>query len=78
MPRALLEAKSESPTTATLYGDERFQKIFKLKALDNMSQTVDALTAQIQKAQTYLDRAHSRDAAPEGEAPDDASGLTLK
>jgi uncharacterized protein YaaN involved in tellurite resistance len=51
---------------------------FKLKALDNMSQTVDALTAQIQKAQTYLDRAHSRDAAPEGEAPDDASGLTLK
>ena len=51
---------------------------FKLKALDNMSQTVDALTVQIQKAQTYLDRAHSRDAAPEGEAPDDASGLTLK
>ena len=56
---------------------------FKLKALDNMSQTVDALTVQIQKAQTYLDRAHSRDAAPDadpaGAAPaGEASGLTLK
>jgi uncharacterized protein YaaN involved in tellurite resistance len=56
---------------------------FKLKALDNMSQTVSALTTQIQKAQTYLDRAHSRDAAPEGDGPDDApagesAGLTLK
>ena len=46
---------------------------FKLKALDNMSQTVDALTTQIGKAQTYLDRARSRD-----QAPDDAPGLSLK
>jgi len=34
---------------------------FKLKALDNMTQTVDALTTQIGKAQAYLDRARSRD-----------------
>ncbi len=34
---------------------------FKLKALDSMSQTVDALTAQIGKAQSYLDRAKARD-----------------
>src|ERR1035437_8879536 len=34
---------------------------FKLKALDNMSQTVDALTVQIGKAQTYLDRARPGD-----------------
>lgn len=40
---------------------------FKLKALDSMSQTVDALTAQIGKAQSYLDRAKSRDAAAAGE-----------
>jgi uncharacterized protein YaaN involved in tellurite resistance len=56
---------------------------FKLKALDNMSQTVDALTTQIQKAQTYLDRAHSRDAAPDDNATDGSpagenAGLTLK
>jgi uncharacterized protein YaaN involved in tellurite resistance len=38
---------------------------FKLKALDNMSQTVDALTTQIGKAQAYLDRARSRDAGPD-------------
>jgi uncharacterized protein YaaN involved in tellurite resistance len=42
---------------------------FKVKALDNMSQTVDALTTQISKAQAYLDRARSRDRAPAGEAP---------
>jgi hypothetical protein len=40
---------------------------FKLKALDSMSQTVDALTAQIGKAQSYLDRAKARDAAAAGE-----------
>jgi uncharacterized protein YaaN involved in tellurite resistance len=44
---------------------------FKLQALDNMSRTVDALTAQIGKSQAYLDRARSRDAAASGE-----SGLT--
>ena len=38
---------------------------FKLKALDNMSQTVDALTTQISKAQAHLDRARSRDQAPD-------------
>jgi uncharacterized protein YaaN involved in tellurite resistance len=36
---------------------------FKLKALDNMSKTVDALTTQIQKSQAYIERAHSRDQA---------------
>ena len=54
---------------------------FKLKALDNMSQTVTALTAQVGKAQAYLDRAKSRDAgsseADDG-APAGESGLTLK
>jgi uncharacterized protein YaaN involved in tellurite resistance len=37
---------------------------FKLKALDNMSKTVDALTTQVQKSQAYIERAHSRDQAP--------------
>ena len=46
---------------------------FKLKALDNMSQTVDALTVQIGKAQTYLDRAR-----PGDQTGDDQSGLNLK
>ncbi|MGD0018992.1 MAG: toxic anion resistance protein [Candidatus Limnocylindrales bacterium] len=45
---------------------------FKLKALDNMSQTVDALTAQIGKAQAYLDRAKTRHETAAGE-----SGLEL-
>jgi uncharacterized protein YaaN involved in tellurite resistance len=44
---------------------------FKLKALDSMSQTVDALTAQVGKAQAYLDRAKARD-----EAASDKSGLS--
>jgi uncharacterized protein YaaN involved in tellurite resistance len=44
---------------------------FKLKALDNMSQTVDALTTQIGKAQVYLDRAKARD-----DAGSDKSGLS--
>ena len=46
---------------------------FKLKALDNMSQTVDALTTQIGKAQMYLDRAR-----PGDQTGDDQSGLNLK
>ena len=47
---------------------------FKLKALDNMSQTVDALTTQIGKAQAYLDRARSRDAGPDAGGPDAGDG----
>jgi uncharacterized protein YaaN involved in tellurite resistance len=46
---------------------------FKVKALDNMSQTIDALSTEIGKAQSYLDRARSRDAAS-----DDTPGLSLK
>jgi uncharacterized protein YaaN involved in tellurite resistance len=46
---------------------------FKVKALDNMGQTIDALSTQIGKAQSYLDRARSRDAAS-----DDTPGLSLK
>jgi uncharacterized protein YaaN involved in tellurite resistance len=41
---------------------------FKLTALENMSKTVDALTVQIGKAQTYLDRAGQRDASDSGES----------
>jgi len=48
---------------------------FKLKALDNMSQTIDALSGQITKAQSYLDRARSRDAAG---AEDGSPNLSLK
>ncbi|MGA2512515.1 MAG: toxic anion resistance protein [Candidatus Limnocylindrales bacterium] len=33
---------------------------FKLKALDNMSKTVDALSTGVQKSQTYVDRAQDR------------------
>jgi uncharacterized protein YaaN involved in tellurite resistance len=46
---------------------------FKLKALDNMQQTVDALSTQIAKAQPYLDRARSRDKNGDGQV-----GLSLK
>ena len=48
---------------------------FKVKALDNMSVTIDALSTQITKAQTYLDRARSRDAAG---SDDGSAGLSLK
>jgi len=48
---------------------------FKVKALDNMSVTIDALSTQITKAQTYLDRARSRDAAG---SDDGSPGLSLK
>jgi uncharacterized protein YaaN involved in tellurite resistance len=44
---------------------------FKLKALDSMSKTVDALSAEVQKSQTYLDRARARDATPATEATKD-------
>ena len=40
---------------------------FKLKALDTMTQTVGALTTQVNKAQTYLDRTKAGSAAPTGE-----------
>jgi uncharacterized protein YaaN involved in tellurite resistance len=40
---------------------------FKLKALDTMTQTIGTLTAQVNKAQSYLDRA--RAAAPANAAP---------
>jgi uncharacterized protein YaaN involved in tellurite resistance len=45
---------------------------FKLKSLDNMTKTISDLTVQIGKAQTYLDRARSRDQATSG----DESGLS--
>ena len=38
---------------------------FKLKALDNMGRTVDALETELTKAQTYLDRAHASATADE-------------
>jgi uncharacterized protein YaaN involved in tellurite resistance len=42
---------------------------YKLQALDNMKKTVDALSTQVAKAQTYLQRAKQPDA--------DAGGLSL-
>jgi uncharacterized protein YaaN involved in tellurite resistance len=42
---------------------------YKLQALDNMKKTVDALSTQVAKAQTYLQRAKQPDAG--------ASGLSL-
>ena len=38
---------------------------FKLKALDNMGRTVDALESELTKAQSYLDRAHASATADE-------------
>jgi uncharacterized protein YaaN involved in tellurite resistance len=35
---------------------------FKIKALDNMSQTVDALSSELGKAQSYVDRVRAREA----------------
>jgi uncharacterized protein YaaN involved in tellurite resistance len=35
---------------------------FKLKALDNMSKTIDALTGQVAKANSYVERVRERDA----------------
>jgi uncharacterized protein YaaN involved in tellurite resistance len=37
---------------------------FKLKALDNMAKTVDALSAGVQKSQAYIDRVRAQDRAP--------------
>ena len=40
---------------------------FKLKALDTMTQTVETLTTQVNKAQSYLDRTRTGAAEPKGE-----------
>jgi len=40
---------------------------FKLKALESMSQPLDALTAQNRQGPVYLDRAKARDAGCRGE-----------
>ena len=45
---------------------------YKLKALDSMSKTVDSLNGQIRKAQTALERAHTRD-----QSAQDKPGLSL-
>jgi uncharacterized protein YaaN involved in tellurite resistance len=39
---------------------------YKLKALDTMSRTVDAMTTQINRAQPYLDRVKAREEAAAG------------
>jgi hypothetical protein len=36
---------------------------YKLKALDSMTQTIGALTTQVGKAQSYLERSKDQDAA---------------
>jgi uncharacterized protein YaaN involved in tellurite resistance len=41
---------------------------FKLQALDNMAKTVDALSAQVQKSQAYIERARAHDQIGDGEA----------
>jgi uncharacterized protein YaaN involved in tellurite resistance len=46
---------------------------YKVQALDNMQKTIDALTGEVQKAQSYLERAH---AGPATEAAA-ASALTV-
>ena len=42
--------------------------IYKVKALDNMQKTIDTLSIEITKAQSYLERAHAGSAAPETQA----------
>jgi hypothetical protein len=37
---------------------------YKLQALDSMQKTIDALTGEVTKAQSYLQRAHNAPAAP--------------
>ncbi len=46
---------------------------FKVKALDNMSTTINALSTEITKSQAYLDRARARE---QDEATPDASGAS--
>ena len=38
---------------------------YKLKALDNMQQTVNALSDEVEKSKTYLDRVRKEEAAAE-------------
>jgi hypothetical protein len=45
---------------------------FKLKALDNLSKTIDALSGEIEKSQAYVDRVRSQ------EARDGAGELDLR
>ena len=39
---------------------------FKLKALDNLSKTIDALSAEIQKSQQYIDRVRAQETGTAG------------
>lgn len=42
---------------------------YKVEALDNMQKTVDALSAEINKAQSYMQRAHASPPAAQSETP---------
>jgi uncharacterized protein YaaN involved in tellurite resistance len=42
---------------------------YKVEALDNMQKTVDALSAEIDKAQSYMQRAHASPAPAQSETP---------
>ena len=48
---------------------------FKLQALDNMRQTIDTLSKEIGKAQTYLERARAADGAASGDLKLPAPGI---
>jgi uncharacterized protein YaaN involved in tellurite resistance len=48
-----------------IYGSIDAIDTYKLQALDSMQKTVDALTAEIEKAQSYLERAHAGQPAGE-------------
>jgi hypothetical protein len=54
---------------------------YKVQALDTMQKTIGALSEEVDKAQTYLDRIQSRDAgapaALKGDLPAPADELTL-
>jgi uncharacterized protein YaaN involved in tellurite resistance len=50
---------------ANIYATMDSIDTFKLQALDNMRQTVDTLTTEVQKAQSYLDRAASSEKVAE-------------
>ena len=44
-----------------------FRSTFKLQALDNMRQTIDALSKEVGKAQVYLERARAAEGGASGE-----------
>jgi uncharacterized protein YaaN involved in tellurite resistance len=48
---------------------------FKLQALDNMRQTIDTLSKEVGKAQTYLERARTADGAASGDLKLPAPGI---